>query len=127
MGRVRSQRVHLRAIVLAVEFWRRDRTGRDAAAALLGYRTAVCRYDGLRSEAGSPAACGGSAADGGRHHHGAALHFGSELGEETGKDAGPVKRRRAPALFAHRSVCAKRMLLLQLIIFESRIFCTFFE
>lgn len=57
----------------------RLRTGR---VALVGYRTAVCRYDGLRSEARGPAAGGGSAADCGRHHHRAALHNGSQLGKE---------------------------------------------
>lgn len=60
----------------------------------------VCRYDGLRSEAGGPPAAGGSAADCGRHHHRAALHHCSQFGKEKQR-FGQTNRRRAEA-FTHR-------------------------
>lgn len=88
----------------------RLRTGR---VALVGYRTAVCRYDGLRSEARGPAAGGGSAADCGRHHHRAALHNGSQLGKEDFKvrteESGTRGGFYAWPCFAHSEAGAKLM------------------
>lgn len=103
MGGGVELRSHLSAIVLVLEVWGRDGT------ALVGCRTAVCRYDWLRSEARCPAAAGGSAADCGRHHHRAPLHRGSQLGKKKYEAAEPETHGGfyAAPCSAHRAVGAQ--------------------